>query len=161
MQSITQERTQETVNTGKILVYIKGSEDDEKLIESAGEMALEEGSILVIMTAVKRINRIPDEFIKFVNAERFTDPPHYLYYKYVGEAILAPHVKRLQELGVPYEVWVEIGDEKERIEAVAKSLKPYRIVVSMKDFKGWGHLLTWPFSIQRNLKVDCPITIIP
>ncbi|MEM0445463.1 MAG: universal stress protein [Nitrososphaerota archaeon] len=161
MQSIIQDRMQEIVNTGKILVYISGSKEDERLIDAAGEMAIESGASLVIMTVVKRVKRLPDEFIRFVGSERFSDPPEYLYHRYVGEAVIAPFTKRLQAMGVPYEVQIEVGDKKERIEAVAKAVKPYRIVIGMKDFKDWGFSLFNALGIQRPLNVDCPVTIIP
>ncbi|MEM1534460.1 MAG: universal stress protein [Nitrososphaerota archaeon] len=161
MLATEQEKGIMATNSRKILVYLNGSEVDSRVLESAAKMAIEEGAELVIMTVLKRVKSIPDEFIRFVNSERFVDPPHYLYYKYVGEAILAPHLERLRALGVPYEVQIEIGDRNERIEAVARSVKPYRLVLPLN---GWRRKLFpgLPFlKASNNLKLDYPITLIP
>ncbi|MEM0481521.1 MAG: universal stress protein [Nitrososphaerota archaeon] len=161
MLAIEQGKGLTTASNRKILVYVDGAGKDVNVLEAAAKMAIEDGAELVVMTVLKKVNRVPDEFIKFVNSERFTDPPHYLYYQYLGRAVLEPYVERLRTMNVSYEVQIEFGDKKERIEAVAKAIKPYRVVMSVnggirKRFFGLPLL-----GAGKGLRLDCPITLIP
>lgn len=161
MLAIEQEKGVKTENSRKILVYVDGTGKDVKALEAAAKMAIEDGAELVVMTVLKKVNSIPDEFIKFVKMERFNDPPHYLYYQYVGRAILEPYIERLRSMGVPYELQIEFGDKKERIEAVAKTIKPYRVVMSVNGGIRRQFLGLPLFRSEEVLRLDCPITLIP
>jgi nucleotide-binding universal stress UspA family protein len=161
MLALEQEKGLTTASNRKILVYVDGTGKDVKVLEAAAKMAIEEGAELVIMTVLKKVNRVPDEFIKFVNSERFTDPPQYLYYQYLGRAVLEPYVAVLRNMNVPYEVQIEFGDKKERIEAVAKSIKPYRVVMSVNGGTRRQFFGLPLFRAEGGLKLDCPITLIP
>ncbi len=142
-----------------ILVYLDGSEDSRKVVEAAAQIAKEEGCILALVTVVRRNHRIPDDFRKYVESERLVDPPQYVYYRLVGEGVLAPYRDILQEQGVPYEIFVEVGDKRERIESLAKTLRPHKIIMSLNGMKGRSPLHF--FRRAATLDVDCPVTIIP
>ncbi|MCS7145585.1 MAG: universal stress protein [Nitrososphaerota archaeon] len=161
MLATEQEKALQIRNSRRILVYVDGSNEDQKVIDAASKMAMEEGAELVIMTTVKRVRYIPDDFIRFVNSERIVDPPQFLYYKYVGEALLAPYTEMLKAMGVPFQVQIEVGDKRERIEAVAKSLKPYRLVLSLRDLRDRGFSATRLLRAEKTLDLECPITLIP
>ncbi len=161
MLALEQERGLKTGSSRKILVYVDGSGKDVKVLEAAAKMAIADGAELVLMTVLKKINRVPDEFIRFVNSERFTDPPHYLYYQYLGKAVLEPYVEMLRNMGVPYGVQIEFGDKKERIEAVAKAIKPYRVVMSVNGGVRRQFFGLPLFRAGEGLRLDCPITLIP
>lgn len=161
MLAIEQLKELETRHNKRILVFVNGSSEDHRVVDAAAKMAIDEGAEIVIMTVVPKVKRLPDEFIRFVHLERFPEPPHYIYYRYVAESILAPYLQRLESLGVPYEVRIEIGDRRERIEAVARALKPYRMVLSLKDWRD-GIFSTLPFfGAFRSLNLGCPVTLIP
>ncbi|GBC70632.1 hypothetical protein HRbin02_00400 [Candidatus Calditenuaceae archaeon HR02] len=161
MLAVEQEKGLKTASSRKILVYVDGNGKDVKALEAAAKMAIEEGAELVVMTVLKKVNRVPYEFIKFVNSERFTDPPHYLYYQYLGRAVLEPYVEMLRTMGVPYELQIEFGDKKERIEAVAKTIKPYKVVMSVNGGIRRQFFGLPLFRAEEGLRLDCPITLIP
>jgi len=142
-----------------ILVYLDGSEESRKVIEAAAQIAKEDGLSLALLTVLKRNLRIPDDFRKYVESEKFVDPAGYLYYRFVGESMLAPYKDILHEQGVPYEIFVEMGDKKERIESLARTLRPHKIVMSLNGMKTRSPLQF--FRRAATLNVKCPITIIP
>jgi hypothetical protein len=74
---------------------------------------------------------------------------------------MAPYKEILERAGVPYEVYVEVGDVRERVEALARTLRPYRVVISMGSVKTRSPLLSLLLKPLPAINVDCPITIIP
>jgi nucleotide-binding universal stress UspA family protein len=161
MLAVGQERVVLSKAERVILVYVDESKESRKVVEAAAQIAKEEGASVALVTVIKRRSRIPDDFVRFVETERFTDPPLYLYYNYLGESVMAPYKEILERAGVPYEVYVEVGDVRERVEALARTLRPYRVVISMGSVKTRSPLLSLLLKPLPAINVDCPITIIP
>jgi len=162
MLSIEGREVVETGGGSKVLVYVDGSRDYSRAVEEAARIAAEKDGEVVLVTVLRRARRIPEDFMRYVALERLPDPPHYIYYRMVGESVLAPYVERLRSLGVSVETIIEVGDKGERIEAVAKSLKPSKLVLTYDDLKSMRSF-TIPLlglGVRRSFNPGCPTTLI-